>query len=257
MKTIDASYTPSLPSSLLLIGGPGTGKSTLAMQFPKPFFLDCDNNLDGPIRHLQQTKQLPPQVYFDTPRKNEKGEDLHRGDMYERASVLLKEACESPDVETVVIDSLTTLSQIILDFVRKTQKRGFGDGIKTADPVLQIQDWGIFLAQIQQLILWLKSSNKIIIFIAHYAVEKDELTQSLNKMLNVPGRIQTQLSGYFQEAWECFVEVKGVGPTAKAERMIRTVPTPKEAMLGLKTSVGLAPTEPINMANFIKKFKPQ
>src|SRR5690606_32250560 len=57
-------YEPTLSFGLLLQGPPKTGKTTLALSFPRPYIADCDNNLIGAVR-LMRERGLPP-FFFDT-----------------------------------------------------------------------------------------------------------------------------------------------------------------------------------------------
>ena len=41
--------------NLLLVGVPGTGKTSLAMKFPRPFILDVDDNIRPAALHTKST----------------------------------------------------------------------------------------------------------------------------------------------------------------------------------------------------------
>ena len=64
-------FLPRLPQSFLLIGPPGAGKTTVSLQLPKPFILDCDDNINGPIRYLKTAGKLGTDWFFDCPLRNE------------------------------------------------------------------------------------------------------------------------------------------------------------------------------------------
>lgn len=242
-------HVPTLPQSILLLGQPGAGKTTFALQLPKPFLLDCDANLSGPARFLSE-KLKGKDWWYDTPLTDEGGVKLPREKRFVRAVDLLNQALESKEVETIVVDSLTTFADFLMDHVRSTQKRKLGNGRDTVDEPMQIQDWGIFSALIRKVIFDIKASGKRLVFCAHIAYDKDELTGILQKFINLPGGTKNVLSGWFEESWELFVDSTGAGPATKATRKIRTVGESRASALGLKSAIGL-PVETVADADAI------
>ena len=125
--------------SLLIQGIHGTGKTTLAAHFPKPYIIDCDDNLCGAMRGL---RAKGVKFKWDTPLidsadnrinviegsidKNDKPIPFTRADgqtqsglkskcRYVRMMELLSEAFGDPGTETVVLDSATAITDIIID----------------------------------------------------------------------------------------------------------------------------------------------
>ena len=120
-------FLPRLPQSFLLIGPPGSGKTTVSLQLPKPFILDCDDNLNGPVRFLSSTQRLSQTWFYDTPLRDEKNQPVPREAQWDRAINLLTEACSSSSVETIVISSLTSFIELAFLQTYKMTGKKLGD----------------------------------------------------------------------------------------------------------------------------------
>lgn len=231
-------FLPRLPQSFLLIGPPGAGKTTVSLQLPKPFILDCDDNLNGPVRFLTNNKLLNQGWFYDTPlRDNDK--PVPREQQWDRAIALLTEACSSPAVETIVISSLSSFIEIAFIQTYKMTNAKLGDYKKTIDPKFEFAQWGAFGSIMRQLIFWLKSSGKRLVIEAHINVDKEELSGVLTNFLAVPGNLKHIMSGWFEEVWLLDVTTTGIGASAKTERKIITSPGPRDKNLGLKSAAQL------------------
>jgi hypothetical protein len=253
-------FLPSLPQSFLLIGAPGTGKTTIALQLPKPFILDCDGNLNGPVKFLNAGKRLTQPWFYDTPFTDAKGKPTPRVKLLERCTELLSEAANDPNVETIVIDSLTSFVQFVFIQVLVNQKRPPSEGfnVTISDSAFEQRDWGVFFGLMQRTIFWLKGCGKRIVICAHIKTDKDDMKGTLLNFINVPGQIRDFLSGWFEEAWQVTVETTGVPGTAtfKETRKVLTVPDSRSANLGLKTSSGLGTSfNPDDISKLISKTK--
>lgn len=246
-----SSFNIALPQSFLIIGVPGTGKTTLALQLPKPFLLDCDGNLNGPVRYLKAENRMP-NFSYDSPMFMPDGSRTPLGDVYERAAALLKEACESPDVETIIVDSATSFCDALMRFALKKNKKGYGTDLTTPNAKMEFAEWGIVSEMLRRTVFWLKGSGKRIVFLAHKDADKDELTGGLYNFISIPTKNKNSFAGWFEEVWQLETSDKMTAQGPKRVHKLRTVPAgAADGPLGLKSSLGLATSIEVN-AEFIK-----
>lgn len=223
MQLKSLSTQPPKDFCLMIVGDAGSGKSTLAARFPRPFFLSLDKNLRGPaeVMRLEGKTDIG---YFDDFDKDDAGKELDMGLRYNRFAAVLGVVCASPDWDTIVIDNTTMLCDLIMaDILRQNARKA---------PV--IQDWGTFGGYWKQIIAKLRATFKMVIFIAHTSVEKDEIDGSLRYGLAIPGKTADVLPTLVTDVWRCEIEEKLVGVKREQIRNVRVVQTQKYAHL--KTS---------------------
>lgn len=197
------------PLKLILKGPSGTGKTTKAALFPRPGILSLDNNLSS-------LKMLPPEVrknikvYNCTLDKN--GLPVKGEKIFERFNELVVSAMNNPDLDSVVIDSLTTLGKVIENYVLKTTK---------VDAVMEIQDWRSF----SNCVDWVMESlctnpavKKHVIFTAHESNVFDKAPSigaapPLIKIeLYIPSKIKDKIELYFTDVWRTEKRNSPTGP---------------------------------------------
>lgn len=261
MKSI-SELTKRKNTSLLLMGVSGTGKTALTIQFPDPFVLDCDDNLNGPVKYLTRNGVELKNVSFGSPYSDNEGNPLPREKWFPRAGELLSEAIKSP-CKTIVIDSLTSFSDLVLIEVLRLQGRSLSDvtlstkGSRIADEQMQIQDWGMFFNAMKSLVMKLKASGKTVVFNAHTKSKEDNLTKSFQTVLACPGQTSDLLAGFFEEVWLLENTIVGVGKTAREQRTVASFPpNALTKSLGLKSPSGLPSGTKLDAAELISYLFP-
>lgn len=226
--------------SLLLLGAPKVGKTTLATQFPRPYIIDLDGNMGGPADYIQREK-LKLDVQWDTVNVDESGKTVPRPARYDRFYKLFVGAMQSPNFDTIVFDSTTTLNEVLMDRVRVLQGRPIApppspEPSRVKDGQLEIQDWGAFAGLWYNLIMDAKAYGKHLIFNSHTVIDKGA-DGVVRETINIPGKTAGYMPGLFSDVWMLTKEEKYVGGKATTVRFIQQSPADSsQRLLGLGTS---------------------
>lgn len=224
-----SSPKPVEPKSILLIGPPGGGKTTLAMQFPGVAFLDCDRNLDGPDRFLRTKLKDLSYGYIQVTLKDGKPTPVE--DCYDNLLDALAEVKKEDSIKTVVIDGISLINDFLIQKVLKEQKRS----------TMEMRDWGKVGGMYSNLFITkIRNLGKTTIITCHE--EPVERPNSSNPMLkevvqfdpSISGGIKHKLAGYFTDMWRCSAE-----PDVGSKVSFR-IQTTKSVKSDLKNSLGIS-----------------
>ena len=117
MKTsTPTSPKPPDPLSILEIGPPGGGKTTLALLFPSICVLDCDENLDGPEKFIR-TKQPTFAYGYERIRYSDDDKPLDMHKCYDRLMDKILQVKNDPNIKTVIVDSLTSVNEFVIQSI--------------------------------------------------------------------------------------------------------------------------------------------
>ena len=259
MTTSFTSFKKSALPSILFIGEPGTGKTATAAMIGKPLVVDLDNNIAGAFQYLQSIN-APCKAEVIVPHIDDDGELIPRGKRWKAMNdaivIALKAAKEAKTpFTTLVVDSASSLIEIMLDEVRLQAKRKIGDLLKgIPDDPLQIQDWGLFKGLFREWVLRLKSQGLVLILTAHMNVEKDELSGIQMFFVNIPGQFRNEIAGLFSECWIATVAEEKKDAKVSYKYEIRTRPGPGQKALGLKSGIQLDARTPVDYETLNKRI---
>src|SRR5690606_5313388 len=124
--------TTPRPTTLLLKGPPGSGKTYKAAHFPRPVLFNFDNNLAG----LRKVKpEVSKGVRLVHPRLGPNKKALPGPQVWSNFIKALEEVGKDASVGTIVIDCSTTLAEVLRHNI-----------LCSDDPVRrsEIQQWGDF-----------------------------------------------------------------------------------------------------------------
>lgn len=212
---------------LLLLGPPGAGKTTTVCQFPASYVLDVDVNLGGPLRFCQSHK-LPMPLGYDRLDVDENGVVVPPIQRYLRFEKLLTEAYNNPEVKTIIIDSATGFTDILMAEVKR-QQPSVKDGR---------QLYGFYLEAGKQFLGKLTQMRKNVVVTAHERIEQDAMTGITQYRVAWPGQLGDYLGAFFTNVWRCEVDREGIPP--KYKYVIRTMQDTQH--YGLKNDLELPPT---------------
>jgi hypothetical protein len=187
--------TDNMKLKVLVYGGSGTGKTTFASTFPKPFFFDFDGGMLS-----VRGKDVEYESYVD--------KSMLCPDAYNRFSSQLDNMSSALagghlPFQTVVLDSITTLQEAMLRDIQKTNK--------TLGKQTTLQEWGILVGKMEDILYRITSLNVHMVAIAHEQIIQDELTSEIVVLPLIVGKkLPDRIALWFDEVYHARVD-RGIG----------------------------------------------
>lgn len=193
------SFNSNLGTAILLTGGAGAGKTSLAMRlFPKTYVFVADLNFESGLRYCKKINALSNIVGFDTASPDEEGKIVVPNLRYERMLKKVNEAIKSPDVDCIVLDSATFLEDVIKAKICNATT-------EAAIKLSGYDQWGMLVMTWKQLVMQMRQSGKKFIMTAHEQKEQDESDQIYKYQIAVDGSIRGKFPALFSDVWRCEV----------------------------------------------------
>lgn len=221
-------YKKETNFGVLVIGPPKSGKTRLALSFPKPAILDCDGNLAGALRAGAND------FLFEDPNVDDNGHELSPDKSWAKSMQFMKEAVALPleQCETIIIDGLSILSNYLVDALSSHSKL-----MVAGERVMDMSLWQPFRNRMQQLVLAGRASNKRFIMTCHEDVVTDVNSGALiGYRPLIPGQLKQNLAGLFSDVWRCEAKAKGL----TQEYTVRFAP---KTMMQIGNSLGIKEAE--------------
>lgn len=205
---LHATSTPSI----LLIGDGGTEKTRLAVTAPKAFVYDFDAGLtstrDLPEFHWERFKDVP----FGSKSHNKADGFYPWGTAWpawiDHLNDKVWPALESNEwpYETIVIDSLTTLTTQCMNYVLKNTG-------KTPKDSITLPEWGSQLRLMEGVMEQLSAWAVRLIVTAHIKRDTNEQMATIEFLPMITGQLAGRIGIYFDEVY--YTEVEGKGEARK------------------------------------------
>ena len=233
MKTQD-DLSPNEGFALLLVGAPKTGKTTLSMAFPSPYFLDCEGNLQAAARRYPGKR-----FWYDRVDIADNGTPVPDDQRWVRAMHLLNEARKNPDVKTIVVDTLNRLSEWLCEMLVNDSQQATKPLIIGGMKCMTQSHWFPFSTTLRKFVGTLRSiPDKLIICNVHEKTDKDEVLGTLMYKPSIGGQNADSIGGMFSDVWRC--QATACQPDKQfphgVKYEVRTMPTPR---MQLGNSLGL------------------
>ncbi len=190
----------------LLYGDSGAGKTHLVGQFPTPLILDTDFGLETLVG-----KDIDYEEWYV--RAGEDGWKTRWKELLD----LVDSYIEKPTHETLVVDSLTTLVDVVSAHVISKAGRGAAAG-------LQLQDYSAIYTELTKLIVKLRRVPTNMILTAHEDTFRDALTMKLTvRPLVIGVAFAPKLPIFFNNIYCAVVEIpKGTSKVPSRELLVQS-----------------------------------
>lgn len=223
---------------LLFWGPPYGGKTVLASQFPSPHFVSLDPHCLTSVRGLKARYkvdfdvdiiEVTEGVTVDEDFNALVGEKHAKEKAWPKAMRVIEAWARtlSPN-DTLVLDNLSRLSEVLLNWIRVTAGR----------EQLQIQDWGMFVSQIEKLTDCINHPERKcnVIIIGHEEPHTDELTKEIRRYLLMPTKARHRIPSLTTDYLYMSTILKVVAGKRVPVRFLRSMPT-HDAQTGSRTLI--------------------
>jgi hypothetical protein len=178
---------------VLIWGEAKSGKTTFAATFPRPFFFDMDNGM-----LTLAGKDIEYETY-----------DGDKG--YKKFRMDLPKIAERSDIDTLVIDSLSSMQNFQMEEIQKLS------GTFPGTP--QIQEYGLQIVRLRKFLYELVAYKKHVVLIGHEQVWQDEVTKETFILPLIIGKdLPNRLGNWFDE----FYHIEAVPTKEGIVHKIRT-----------------------------------
>jgi len=210
---------------VMVWGEAKSGKTTFAATFPRPYFFDMD------VGMLSLAGQ---DIEYETYDGTSAGYQKFRKD--------LPKIAERDDIDTLVIDSLSTMHPMMMDAIQKMAG--------TYPGMPQIKEYGIQVVQMRKFLFELVRYPKHVVLIGHEQIFQDEITKEVFILpLMVGKKLPKQLGLWFDE----FYHMEAMSAKGEVTYKLRTVKN-RRYMCGSRIG-GLQELEEPDFNVLIKKAK--
>lgn len=159
--------------SMLLLGRPGCGKTTLAESAPRPLLIDLEDGVDRVEACYRGDVMVADQTLSEEERYASFIKDLTSEDL--------------SAYDTIIIDSLGKFLEMAMPIVIKENSVNAQKDGKT----LSLKGYGALSAKVSEFIKTIKALNKNIIFIAHVTEISDG--EVVKTRVNIPGSTKDKI----------------------------------------------------------------
>lgn len=182
--------TDNMKLKVLVYGGSGTGKSTFSCSFPKPYVFDFDNGLLS-----VRGRDIEYDTYID--------KSNLRPDAYEKFNAKLEElhayAPGQMPYQTVILDSITTMQEAVLRSIQSVNR--------TIGKQTTLQEWGMLVGKMEDILYRINSLNVNIVAIAHEQIIQDELSSEIMVLPLIVGKkLPDRIGLFFDEVYNSRVD---------------------------------------------------
>lgn len=227
-------FNPNQTMALLLMGSPGSGKTNLAMEMDRPYFIDFgDSNLKSAVeRHPGK------EFYWDRVDTDDDGKEVPPDRRWERSVDLLKRAGPDPKVGTIVDDSLSMMQTVLCDHILAKGSQAESPLVIGGIKCMSRSLWSPFKDLIVRRIIQARSYNKPYVLICHEKVDADDMTGVKLYRPALSGQLGDTIASLLTDFWSCETDANAdKNRYANGVRyFVRTVPNNR---LKLKCSCGL------------------
>jgi hypothetical protein len=224
--------------SVLLVGEPKSGKTSLTLAFPDPAVIDWDLNLASGMRRA-------PGKTFDLVQPSIKDDGSFRPltDQWMYAVKETYEIIKSPKYKTIIIDGLGNMCNALCAHITNEAQKAGASKVKTIAldgttiPQMEIQHYGDLARLLRAYIMLLRASGKYVLVTSHQTGDKDEVTKAIRYVLAIPGQSKDTLGGCFTDVWATSATPRGPG---QVKYEIMTKPTGFHVALGASSNIDAA-----------------
>lgn len=184
--------------ALLLVGDQKTGKSRIMAGFPSPLIIDFDRNLKS-VANVLSDEQKREISIIDPYTDPKTGKDVEEWQVWNNMQKQLKEHALKPEIKSICLDSLTTLTEPLKAHIVKQADLANPSSAKKGE--MRQQTWEPYRKLLIDLVMWMRATQKPVIWTAHQQLEYSEAGAIIGYTVAMQGQLKKNFGGLFSDVW--------------------------------------------------------